>query len=201
MSGVSLQYQVIIGLGNPGEKYLDTRHNAGFRVLDLLKKKYNGIEWVREAKGFVSRIRIKNKRIALLKPMTFMNLSGVSVATFLRLNGIIPEESVVVHDDLDIQAGQIRVKANGGHGGHNGLKSIIETLGSNEFSRIRVGIGHPGGRNNAVDFVLGSPQNDEELFFREAIEQAVSAVELMILENKKSAMDRFNRRKQPNSQE
>lgn len=195
------QFRAVVGLGNPGLEYENTRHNAGFQALDRLHVKYNGSNWDRCAKGVVSNIRIKNKRLALLKPMTYMNLSGKSVSEFLQMKKVSSEELIVVHDDMDIMNDQVRVKFDGGHGGHNGLRSLIDCLGTNKFSRVRIGIGHPGTRKNSVDFVLSSPQNDDEICFNQAIDQAVSAVEIMVLENQKSAMDRFNRKKQPSSEE
>lgn len=201
MSGSSDQFRVVVGLGNPGVDYENTRHNAGFLVLDRLKDKYNGSDWVRSARGLISNVRIRNKRIALLKPMTYMNLSGRSVAEFLKLNDWLAEETIIVHDDMDIEKDQVRVKFDGGHGGHNGLKSIIDYLGTRSFSRVRVGVGRSPGRNGSVDYVLGTPVNDDMICYQQTIDLAVSAVELMVLENNKSAMDRFNRKKQPDSQE
>jgi len=200
MPEASIMHQVVVGLGNPGDNYRDTRHNAGFQVLDLLMKNHKGSDWQKTARGLSARIRIKNKQIDLLKPMTFMNLSGESVLTYLNLKRYNPDEIIVVHDDLDIQLGQIRVKNSGGHAGHNGLRSVIEMLGTPAFPRVRIGIGQMGNVRNTVDYVLSSPQNDDEILFKNAVEQAASAVEVMVLESMKSAMDRFNRKKQPDNQ-
>ena len=194
MARLDNQIRLVVGLGNPGADYTQTRHNAGFLVLDELKSRFKATDWTRKAKGEYCKLRIKNKMVTLLKPMTYMNLSGNSVREFLRVSETEPDEMLVVHDDLDIEAGLIRVKVSGGHGGHNGIRSIMDCIGTGEFSRIRVGLGRPVTGKNTVDFVLGSPQNDDKQLFDESLEKAADAVELIVRENSKSAMDRFNKR-------
>jgi len=192
-------FQAVIGLGNPGARYECTLHNAGFRVVDGLHARHNGSEWRNESKGVSARIIMKHRHVWLLKPMTFMNASGDSLVRFMAKHGMKPEELIVVHDDLDIDSGSVRVKSGGGHGGHNGLRSIIEQLQTGSFSRLRIGIGRPVNGKKPVDFVLSSPQNDEDAIrFQGAIETGISALEVMILENVKAAMDRYNRKKETN---
>ncbi len=131
----------------------------------------------------------------LLKPSTFMNLSGEAVSEFIAQQGIEPAEMIVVHDDLDIDSGQVRIKFGGGHGGHKGVRSIIERIGTSDFYRIRIGIGRPDNDKNTVDFVLSSPQNeDEETAFFQSLDLAVSALEAVIMENPQTAMERYNKK-------
>ncbi|MBN1878642.1 aminoacyl-tRNA hydrolase [bacterium] len=185
----------IVGLGNPGSRYARSRHNAGFLVLDRLHEKYSGSGWSRKPKGWVTRLNLQGNSLILLKPTTFMNLSGEAVSDFMRFYKIHPAETLVVHDDLDIDLRQVRVKFGGSHGGHKGVQSVIESLNTDEFLRIRIGIGRPTYNDNTVDFVLSSPENvDEEADFLQSLDLAVSAVETVILENHRTAMERFNRK-------
>lgn len=196
MGGFTSPFQAVIGLGNPGSRYESTRHNAGFMVIDRFHARHSGSAWQRDCKGMISRITLKNRKLLLLKPMTYMNVSGESLGCLLQKYALTPDELVIIHDDLDIEAGTVRVKNGGGHGGHNGLRSIMDVLDSGSFARLRIGLGRPDNLKNTVDFVLSSPQNvDDDLLFKEALELGVSALELMILEGVKSAMDQFNRKK------
>ncbi|MBN1297775.1 aminoacyl-tRNA hydrolase [bacterium] len=196
MADESARFEAVVGLGNPGIQYFLSRHNAGFRVLDHLHDRHRGTPWRDEVKGKTAMISMGGRKVTLLKPMTFMNASGESVSRFVERYRLDASNLIVVHDDLDIDSGTVRVKSGGGHGGHNGLRSIIDTLDSNAFARVRIGIGRPERAKNTVDFVLSSPQNDdEEIAFTTAVDQAVAAVEVMVLEKIKSAMDRFNRKK------
>ena len=170
--------ELVVGLGNPGPRYDQTRHNAGFWFVDALAREA-GCTLRKEARfhGELGRCRIGND-VRLLKPDTFMNRSGQSVAAVARYFGVDVERILVVHDDLDLAPGVVRLKRGGGHGGHNGLRDLIAHLGSRAFLRLRLGIGHPGHRDEVVDYVLSRPRPEE----REAIETGIRrALEVMPL--------------------
>ena len=162
--------RLIAGLGNPGPDYERTRHNAGFWLLDELCWKYKG-NWKTEGKfhGDVTRVNIDGNDVWLLKPMTFMNLSGQAVLAVAHFYKILPDEILVVHDELDLPPGQAKLKFGGGHGGHNGLKDIAARLSTPAFWRLRLGIGHPGDRNEVVNFVLKKPRSEEQTAIDDAI--------------------------------
>lgn len=147
--------KVIVGLGNPGPQYDKTRHNAGFLFVEHLAKKSSS-KWVDAAQfsGEVAECSTPLGKLILLKPMTFMNRSGVSVGKFLKYYKVFPEEMLVVHDDLELSDGVIRLKRDGGHAGHNGLRDIIAHVGSRDFYRLRIGIGRPEAGKNVADYVL-----------------------------------------------
>ncbi len=187
------KFQAIIGLGNPGKRYLETRHNAGFQVVDRLHQIYDGLTWKKNNTAWTSAVSLKGKFVRLLKPATFMNHSGLAVSQFVMKFLLDPTELIVIHDDLDIELERVKVKLGGGHAGHKGVKSIVEHLKTVDFARVRVGIGRPE-KENAIDFVLSSPQNEEEAGYRKTIETAVAAVELIISENIQTAMGIFNRK-------
>ena len=175
MPALTADIRLIVGLGNPGADYVDTRHNAGFWFLDLLtdhlsltfrfQKRFNADE---------ARYRGSDKDIFLIKPQAFMNRSGQSLAAVVRFYKLKPQQILVVHDELDLSPGSNRLKQGGGHGGHNGLRDIINHLGDKEFFRLRVGIGHPGDRDQVVNYVLHKPsmtdRNLIEIANREALE-------------------------------
>jgi len=156
---------LIVGLGNPGSEYDATRHNVGFLAIDELGKRYNASYWKREAGALTSPATISGHKVLLVKPQTFMNKSGASVSSLATALDIEPENIIVIHDELDIEEGMLRHKTEGGHAGHNGLRSIHERLGANNYQRVRVGIGRPPGRMSASDYVLQPLRGDrlEEL--------------------------------------
>ncbi|WJW75950.1 aminoacyl-tRNA hydrolase [Thiohalobacter sp. IOR34] len=164
--------QLIVGLGNPGPQYESTRHNAGFWFVDAVGRRF-GCDLRPEARfhGEAGRCRIDGGDCRLLKPGTFMNRSGQAVAALARFFRIPAEAILVVHDELDLPPGEVKLKRGGGHGGHNGLRDLIAHLGSRDFLRLRLGIGHPGHRDQVVDYVLHRPSQAE----RQAIEQAIEA--------------------------
>jgi PTH1 family peptidyl-tRNA hydrolase len=171
--------RLIVGLGNPGKEYSLTRHNVGFWWVDLLAKKYNGL-WKMEGKFFgeVCKIKINNEDVWLLKPLTYMNLSGKAVAGLARFYQIPVEDILVVHDELDILCGQAKIKQGGGHAGHNGLKDIGSILGK-DFWRLRLGIDHPGDRALVSDYVLSSPSKAQLSEIEMQIYHSLSFVEAM----------------------
>lgn len=150
--------RLIVGLGNPGQQYEKTRHNAGFWFLDHLADCF-GVKWAMEKKfnGRVAAVQVGDQSVRLLKPETFMNLSGQSVSALLKYYSISPVECLVVHDELDFEPGVVRFKRGGGHAGHNGLKSIASCLGSSDFLRLRLGIGRAKGDQPVADYVLSPP--------------------------------------------
>lgn len=163
--------RLLVGLGNPGPEYEATRHNAGFWWVDDAARKLGAhLSMDRSYQGFVARVNVGGQPRWLLQPQTFMNLSGRSVGALARFFKILPEEVLVVHDELDLPPGQVKLKFGGGHAGHNGLKDIQAQLGSPGFWRLRLGIGHPGDRAEVSNYVLGRPRAED----REAIEAAIA---------------------------
>ncbi|MGF1529661.1 MAG: aminoacyl-tRNA hydrolase [Candidatus Competibacterales bacterium] len=186
--------QLVVGLGNPGPQYRDTRHNAGFWWLDALAQRGGGA-FRSDGKfaGEVCRLRLEGQELWLLKPMTYMNRSGQAIgrlATFYK----IPRGAIlVVHDELDLLPGAIRLKRGGGHGGHNGLRDTIQHLGGNDFWRLRIGIGHPGQREEVVNFVLHRPSRDEQTLIDAAMAEALEAFPLLLQGQWQKAMNRLHR--------
>ena len=184
-----MNIKLIVGLGNPGQEYQDTRHNAGFWFLDELAWQYK-TTFKNEKKFFgeVARISLPNQDLWLLKPETFMNLSGKAVAALAQFYKIQVDEILVVHDELDIDCGRIRFKQGGGNGGHNGLKDIQAKLGSANFYRLRLGIGHPGDKNLVTSFVLNKPTANERQLLDNAIVHARQAIHLILDGNKEETV-------------
>lgn len=177
--GVRLSIELIVGLGNPGGEYRDTRHNAGFWWLDALAAEA-GVALRPESRFFgeTARVALHGHSVRLLKPTTYMNRSGRSVAALAGFYRLPPESILVVHDEIDLEPGTARLKQGGGHGGHNGLRDIIAVLGSRDFYRLRLGVGHPGHRDDVVDYVLRRPLAEE----RQAIELAMDKAQRWLAE-------------------
>jgi aminoacyl-tRNA hydrolase len=178
---MSNKIKMIVGLGNPGSEYEQTRHNAGFWFIDELAWQYKAT--LKEEKKFfgsVARISISCSDLWLLKPSTFMNRSGQAVAALAQFYKIKPEEILVVHDELDIPCGRIKFKLGGGNGGHNGLKDIQARLGTPDFYRLRLGIDHPGDRNLVVGYVLNKPSPEHRQQIDEAINKSLKAVPMLL---------------------
>ena len=173
--------RLIVGLGNPGPEYEQTRHNAGFwwtdAAADTLKAR---LVAERPYFGLVARINRADGPLWLLQPMTFMNLSGKSVAALARFFKIAPQEILVVHDELDLPPGQAKLKFGGGHGGHNGLRDIHAQLGSADYWRLRLGIGHPGVKAEVVDYVLRKPAPDQRDAIEKTIAESMQALDLLL---------------------
>ncbi|NOZ53939.1 MAG: aminoacyl-tRNA hydrolase [Gammaproteobacteria bacterium] len=171
---LSSKIALIVGLGNPGVKYEQTRHNVGFWFIDGLANA-KGVMLRNEAKfqGESGKITIDDQVIGLLKPMGYMNHSGQSLAAVANYYKTPLESILVVHDELDLPPGTLRLKSGGGHGGHNGLRDIIAHSGGNAFMRLRIGIGHPGSSRDVTNYVLGLPGNDEKLAITSAIDEAL----------------------------
>lgn len=180
---------LIAGLGNPGLRYRTTRHNAGFLFLDAFAAQH-GANWREEKKFFCQYcdIRIGADKLRLCKPQTFMNASGRSLAAICRFYEIAPQRVLVVHDDLDLPEGAVRLKQGGGHGGHNGLRDIIAALGSREFYRLRLGIDHPGQREEVLAHVLQAPGSEGRARLKAAIARGVRAVEILCCDGAEKAI-------------
>jgi PTH1 family peptidyl-tRNA hydrolase len=184
--------RLIAGLGNPGREYADTRHNAGFWFVEEIARK-SGASLRVETRfhGAVARVNLHGQEVWLIEPQTYMNISGQAVAALASYYKISPEEILVVHDELDLLPGTARLKRGGGPGGHNGLKDIIARLGP-DFWRLRLGIGHPGDKNAVADFVLHRPSQAEETLIRDALNQSLSALPLLLAGDMASAMQQLH---------
>lgn len=187
--------KLIVGLGNPGRQYEKTRHNAGFLFLDELLSGSGGV-WTEVSRfdGLLAETVLGGK-VMLLKPGTFMNRSGQSVGKIARYYKLMPEEILVVHDELDFDIGVVRLKKGGGHAGHNGLRDIITHLGSKEFYRLRIGISRPPIGKSVVDFVLSSSSKDEFKLMMSAFDLAAGYVGEMVVDNMEVVMNKLNSQK------
>ncbi len=183
-----------MGLGNPGPDYAGTRHNIGADVVARLARRHGGhLRSERSVRALATQVVVGGRRLALAFPQTYMNDSGLAVAALVRRFGIEDlADLVVVHDELDLPVGRIQVKAGGGLAGHNGLKSIKAHLHSDAFTRIRIGIGKPAGRNQGIDHVLGPPAKSEREELEAAVELASDAAEVILSEGVVAAQNRFN---------
>jgi peptidyl-tRNA hydrolase, PTH1 family len=177
--------RLIVGLGNPGPEYEQTRHNAGFWLVGQLANSLPGCRLQREARfsALAAKTRIAGQEVWLLEPLTFMNLSGQSVAGIARFFKINPDEILVVHDELDLAPGVAKLKKGGSSGGHNGLKSITASLGTQDYWRLRIGIGHPRSLNSqqqVADFVLHRPRKEEQTLIEESIDKSLRIIDLCV---------------------
>ena len=185
---------LIVGLGNPGEKYAKTRHNMGFLTLDLLAER----EKIRidriKFKAVTAQATFGGARCLLMKPQTFMNLSGEAVREAAQFYKIPPEKVLVIYDDVSIPVGKIRVRPSGSAGGHNGIKNIIAHLGTDKFPRVKVGVGAPGQEGDMIDWVIGNPSQAERKILQDSFERAIGAAECIIRNDGdcQKAMNLFN---------
>jgi len=187
--------RLIVGLGNPGAGYERTRHNAGFWFLDELARHHAGsFRGNAGYQGETCRLSIGGQGIWLLKPMTFMNRSGGSVAALARFFKFPPETLLVAHDELDLPPGTVRFKRSGGHGGHNGLRDIHAQLGSGDYRRIRIGIGHPGHAREVTDYVLQRPSDQDRELIEAAVDAAVQELPLIVAGEYAAAMNTLHGR-------
>lgn len=187
--------KLVVGLGNPGFKYAKTRHNIGFWVIDHLGEKW-GIPVNREKwRGEVGEGFVHGEKVILLKPMTYMNLSGESVRAAVDWLKLDLDEICVIYDDLDLPPGQIRLRLKGSSGGHNGMKSIIQHLGTDQFKRIKLGIGRPSGKMTVINYVLSSFNKEELEPITDAVDRAKDAVDKWVQNDFSQAMNYYNLRK------
>lgn len=181
--------RLLVGLGNPGPEYEDTRHNAGFWWIDAVASKLGArLSPERSYFGLVGRVSAPGGSLFLLQPMTFMNLSGKSVAALARFFKIAPDEILVAHDELDLLPGQVKMKFGGGHAGHNGLRDIHAQLGTPDYWRLRLGIGHPGAKAEVVNYVLRKPPADERDAIEKTIESTLPALDMLLSGEMERAM-------------
>ena len=190
-TGLGLTMLIVVGLGNPGAKYTSTRHNVGFRFIDLLAKKTEIRLNDRRAKAVLGQGRIAGQEVVLAKPRTFMNNSGEGIEYLLARFGGRPSELLVVYDEMALPTGRIRLRASGSHAGHNGIRSIISSVQTDAFPRIRSGVGPPNQGGPSVPHVLGKFSKEEEPLIAQAVQDAVAAVQCMLEENIDVAMNRF----------
>ena len=191
--------RMIAGLGNPGEEYAQTRHNAGFKAIDELARQANVTYWKNQAGAEVASIKVNDaeaeggkREVILVKPQSYMNTSGGPISKLCAQYKVSAEELLVIHDELDIPAGDVRIKVGGGHAGHNGLRSIIDKMGSRDFSRVRVGIGNPPGRMPVADFVLKQLRSREAEDFDETTIRAAEAAATALTRGVIFARDHVN---------
>ncbi len=188
-----MSISLIVGLGNPGTEYAQTRHNAGFWYVERLAQRY-GISLKSESRfhGLTGRGQIEGHDVRLLLPSTFMNRSGQAVVPMAKFFQVTADQLLIAHDELDLASGFIRLKSGGGHGGHNGLRDIVPHLGA-EFHRLRIGIGHPGHRDKVTGHVLGKAPTAEQALLDQALDEALRLTDLIVAGNISQAMNQINR--------
>jgi peptidyl-tRNA hydrolase, PTH1 family len=184
--------RLIVGLGNPGEKYRRTRHNVGFMVVDALAVEWGGAHWYEQADALAAEIEIEGQPVVLAKPQTFMNRSGLAVAELVAAHGLNPPDVFVIVDDVAIELGTLRIRERGGHGGHNGLRSVIDSLESEDFPRLRIGVKRGDLAGDLADYVLAPFPDEDVLVVQELVGTAVEAVAWAVREGTASAMSRYN---------
>lgn len=187
--------KIIAGLGNPGTKYAGSRHNMGYAVVDVLAERHGIRVNTTRQRGLVGTGIIGGQKVLLVKPLTFMNLSGECVRPIADYYKIAPEDILVIYDDIALDVGQIRVRAKGSAGGHNGMKSLIQHLGSQDFPRVRVGVGAKPPQTDLADYVLGHFPAEELKTVRDGIQEAADAVELILESGLDASMNHYNARK------
>ena len=190
--------RLFVGLGNPGPEYEDTRHNAGFQWVDEVALQLK-VQLVPERSywGLAARASVQGTNVWLLKPQTYMNLSGKSVAALARFFKIAPDEVLVAHDELDFEPGTVKLKKGGSHGGHNGLRDIHAQLGSPDYWRLRIGIGHPGVKSEVVHWVLKRPMQSERERIEDSLQHALKALPVLLSGDMEKAVQQINTVKPP----
>lgn len=184
--------KLVVGLGNPTARYDKTRHNVGFEVIDVLADKYNIALDTMKHKGMYGKGKIDGQSIILLKPMTFMNLSGESVALVSKYYKVAPEDIIVIYDDINLDVGRLRIREKGSAGGHNGMKNIIAHLGTEEFPRIRIGVGMKPPKMDLADYVLSHFSEEEQALMNQGYDKACEALKLLLLDDIPQAMNQYN---------
>ena len=183
---------LIAGLGNPGEEYAHTRHNAGFDTVDRIAEELGVSYWKNEGGALVAVKEWRGRTLVLAKPQSFMNVSGGPVKKVMAAHGVTPDHLIVIHDELDIPSGTIRVKFGGGHAGHNGLRSICDKLGMRDWHRVRIGVGRPPGRMGVSDWVLSRPRKEAEEEFEAATARGAEATLHLIENGLEATQQRYN---------
>jgi PTH1 family peptidyl-tRNA hydrolase len=185
--------KLIAGLGNPGTKYRDTRHNVGFEVADLLARRHGAEFESAPAEALVARLRRLGDGVLVVKPLTFVNLSGHAVAELIRYYRIALSDVLIIVDEVNLPLGRLRIRARGSHGGHNGLKSIAGQLGTDEYARLRIGIGRGDDRRDLADHVLARFDPEERDVVRTAVDRAADAAEMFVTDDLQKVMNTYNR--------
>jgi peptidyl-tRNA hydrolase, PTH1 family len=183
---------LVVGLGNPGDEYRGSRHNLGAEVVELLAERHGGRLRKRKERALVDEVTIDGRRVALAVPVTYVNDSGNAVGALVRRFGVDPEQLVVVHDELDLPVAELKVKSGGGLAGHNGLRSIVDHLHTEDFQRVRIGVGKPVSKDRGADHVLNRFGKRERAEVDVTVEQAADAVETIARDGVDTAMNRFN---------
>jgi PTH1 family peptidyl-tRNA hydrolase len=183
---------LVVGLGNPGDEYRGSRHNLGAEVVELLATRHGGRPRKRKERALVDEVTIDGRRVALAIPLTYVNDSGNAVGALVRRFGVDPEQLVVVHDELDLPVAELKVKSGGGLAGHNGLRSIVEHLHTQDFQRVRIGVGKPTSKERGADHVLNRFGKRERAEVDVTVEQAANAVEAIARDGIHAAMNQFN---------
>lgn len=183
---------LVIGLGNPEEQYAKTRHNMGFSTINKIAEKYHITLEKKKFDAIYEDTRIEGEKVILVKPQTYMNLSGTSVRQFVQFYKIPTDHVVIIYDDIDIEKGIIKIRKKGGPGNHNGMKSVVQEIGSNAFPRIRVGIGQPTYKNDMINYVLGQVSNEEYEILEKGIEAAADAIVDILKNGIDHAMNAYN---------
>jgi PTH1 family peptidyl-tRNA hydrolase len=187
--------RLLVGLGNPGSKYAATRHNAGYWFADAVASRFDAA--FRDNSRFfgqLAELKVGGQSLRLLKPTTYMNESGRSVAAVVQFFRLPVEDLLIAHDEIDLPPGVVRLKRGGGHGGHNGLRNIIPALGSPDFVRIRIGVGHPGHKDLVTSYVLNRPRSEEHVLIERALTDALGALELIVRGDFSRAMNSLHRK-------
>lgn len=192
--------RLIVGLGNPGATYAETRHNAGFWVVEKAAARWAG-RLVKRGSAQRASVRHGSELIELAGTLDFMNVTGPPLKGLLRQYQLSPDDLILVHDDLDLEPGRLRIKQSGGHGGHNGIKSVIEALGTAQFVRLKIGIGRPAPGQDAAEYVLEPVTQEEMNVIEPCLERAVDALEVLIHRGTEIAMNQFNVRDRDNGRE
>ena len=183
---------IIVGLGNPGKQYENTRHNVGFNVIDILAEEYGISVTKMKHKALIGEGRVGTEKVVLVKPVTYMNLSGESLAEIYNFYKVETSNIVVIYDDIDLDVGKIRIRKKGSGGTHNGMRSIVKCLGTTDFPRVRIGVSKPEPGRDLANFVLSRFRKEEQADLEIGLEKAYKAVEAMIKENVDIAMNKYN---------
>lgn len=183
---------LIVGLGNPEKEYGNTRHNMGFDTINEIAKNNNIDINKNKFKGLYETLNLQNQKAILLKPQTYMNLSGESVREIVDFYNIEPQNIIVIYDDIDIEKGHIKIRKKGGAGSHNGMKSVVQELGTTDFARIRVGIGQPEFKSDMINYVIGKVPKEEQEILHQGVKKAAEAVEEILKNGIDIAMNKFN---------
>ena len=186
--------KMIIGLGNPGKEYVNTKHNVGFMVIDAIAKELNETVEKKQCQALTQVVNWDGEKILLVKPQTYMNLSGQSVMELLNYYNDRIDDLLVIHDDLDLPPGQLRFKQGGGAGGHNGIKNIIAHLGTNVFQRIKVGVGEKPKEYDLADYVLGHFSKEDKVKMEDGYKATMDSIEMILMGDIDAAMNRYNKK-------